>query len=104
MPGVGRALRDARLRAGLSQQALAVEVGASQSAISRWERELARPTAVDVELLGKALELGREELAALTAMADQPATWRDPAEVRRVLDRAATMLEVVARELAALRP
>ena len=41
--GSGDILREARLRAGLTQADLATRVGTTQSAISRWEAGSARP-------------------------------------------------------------
>src|SRR6266540_5120050 len=41
---LGAAVRTARTRAGLSQQALAELVGVRQSAVSQWEREAVEPS------------------------------------------------------------
>lgn len=38
-PGVGRALREARIAAGYSQHGLARALGCSQAAIASWEQE-----------------------------------------------------------------
>jgi transcriptional regulator with XRE-family HTH domain len=46
---VGRLVRDARLRSGLSQRSLARRAGTSQAAISRIERGLEQPTTERLE-------------------------------------------------------
>lgn len=40
----GRIIREARLRAGLTQKDLAERAGTTQSAVARWERGRSRPT------------------------------------------------------------
>jgi transcriptional regulator with XRE-family HTH domain len=47
--GIGAVIREARLRSGLSQRALARRAGTSQAAISRIERGLEQPTFERVE-------------------------------------------------------
>ena len=42
---LGELIREARRRAGLSQTALATEIGTTQSAVSRWERGHETPRA-----------------------------------------------------------
>src|SRR5262245_29446500 len=58
-------LRQARLRAGLTQQQLAERLGTSQSVIARWESGRARPTLANLERVVRAcgfeLELGIAE-------------------------------------------
>jgi transcriptional regulator with XRE-family HTH domain len=47
----GQILRDARLRAGLSQRALATRAGTAQSLVARIERGLTSPTAATLARL-----------------------------------------------------
>lgn len=75
---IGELVRNARLRSGISQSALARRAGTSQAAISRIERGLEQPTFERVEQilasLGWRLEYG------LAALAEHDA------EPRRVID------------------
>jgi transcriptional regulator with XRE-family HTH domain len=50
-------LRQARLRAGLTQQQLAERLGTSQSVIARWESGKARPTLANLERVVRACGL-----------------------------------------------
>lgn len=52
-------LRDARLAAGMSQQALAAAVGVSQPTISMWERGEADPSEIQRAQLRAVLSAGR---------------------------------------------
>lgn len=52
-------LRDARLAAGMSQQALAAAVGVSQPTISMWERGEAEPSEIQRAQLRAVLSAGR---------------------------------------------
>lgn len=70
---LGCLVRQARLRAGLSQSDLGVRLGRSQSIISRWERGVAEPSCIDVPALAAAVCL---TAAAITRAAD-------PHKVRR---------------------
>ncbi len=68
---VGRLLRDARLRSGISQRSLARRAGTSQSAISRIERGLEQPT---VERLAQILAgLGWRPTISLERLAEHDA-------------------------------
>lgn len=77
----GTVLRQLRLAAGLSQEALAEQTGLSSRAISDLERDPARrPRLASVTLLADALHLDRAERASLLAAA-QPRRTRDPETV-----------------------
>ena len=64
---IGAVIREARLRSGLSQRAVARRAGTSQAAISRIERGLERPTFERVEQilagLGWRAEISLEPIA-----------------------------------------
>jgi len=77
---IGRALRAARLRLGLSQREVAARVGVTSAALSRWETGTHQPRAVDLLRLAEVLrvEIGSlvgEAAARKTAPAAQPATY-----------------------------
>jgi transcriptional regulator with XRE-family HTH domain len=59
-PTPGALVREARRRAGLTQQSLASRLGTSQSAIARLERDTTSPR---IETLQRALSACGEELA-----------------------------------------
>jgi transcriptional regulator with XRE-family HTH domain len=68
---VGRLVRDARLRSGLSQRSLSRRAGTSQAAISRIERGLEEPT---VERLAQILAgLGWQPVISLERLAEHDA-------------------------------
>lgn len=77
---LGRKLRDLRLRAGLSGDALAGRAGLSQSKVSRAERGQSLPSLAEVRAWAKATGASREELTELATLLDQVATtatsWR----------------------------
>lgn len=50
---IGRVIHRLRLRAGLSQQEFADQLGVDRSAVSRWERGQRCPTLVHLTLLGE---------------------------------------------------
>ncbi|MGL5879319.1 MAG: helix-turn-helix domain-containing protein, partial [Xenococcaceae cyanobacterium] len=43
-PQVGKLIRDLRLLTGLTQEQFAVELGATHSSVSRWERGINKPS------------------------------------------------------------
>ncbi len=68
-------LAELRVAAGLSQRNLATQLGLSQTAVSRWERALARPTEDEISSYAAALNTDRRAIAdaiALTAAQPQP--------------------------------
>jgi transcriptional regulator with XRE-family HTH domain len=67
LPGVGHLLRAMRRRRGWTQQDVASRVGVRQSAVARWERAEARPSATHLHALCVAFDARPEELAALQA-------------------------------------
>ena len=89
---VGRLVRDARLRSGISQRSLARRAGTSQSAISRIERGLEQPT---VERLAQIVAgLGWRPAISLERLAEHDA---DPN--RLAADAEAALAERVERGL-----
>src|SRR2546423_3248177 len=86
MTSFGELLRQRRLAAGLTQEAVAERAGVSAKAISDLERDPDRTPRLDtVGLLADALSLGRAERAGLLAAARPPAgrsteaEWAGPA-------------------------
>ena len=80
---VGKLLREARRRHGLTQKQLAIRARTSQAAISRIERGLVSPT---VETLGKLLAMVNEELV----LDARPVDWgHDLTLIQASLDRTA---------------
>src|SRR4030095_16860754 len=77
---LGRRLRDLRLRAGLSGDALAAQTGLSQSKVSRVERGLSLPTVEELRAWATATEATSSELRELVGFVEQVATsatsWR----------------------------
>lgn len=67
----GRLIREARLRAGITQQELAERAGTTQSAIARWESGRTRPGVETVARLVRACGL---ELELRIAPADPDAS------------------------------
>jgi transcriptional regulator with XRE-family HTH domain len=64
--GYGAAIRDLRIRAGMTQKKLADCVGVSRSAVYDWERELYKPTdASKIAALEAALGLASGYLYSL---------------------------------------
>jgi uncharacterized protein len=67
MESLGAVVRDARLAAGLSQRALARRAETSQSAVARYERDVATPSWETLQRLvaacGKRLRLETEGIA-----------------------------------------
>jgi transcriptional regulator with XRE-family HTH domain len=51
----GQIIRDARRAKGLTQEQLAHSLGVSSTTVSRWERNLQRPSVLDCERLAKRL-------------------------------------------------
>ena len=79
MPSFGELLRQRRLAAGLTQEALAERAGVSAKAISDLERAPDRMPRLDtVGLLADALDLGPGERAALLAAARPQADEAGP--------------------------
>lgn len=62
----GVALRQARVRAGLSQEALALKAEVDRTFVSRSERGERQPALATVFLLAKALEVAPSELVRAT--------------------------------------
>jgi transcriptional regulator with XRE-family HTH domain len=77
---LGSRLRDLRVRAGLTGDALATETGLSQSKISRVERGLSLPSVDEVRTWATACHATQDDLAALSILLEQVATsatsWR----------------------------
>lgn len=82
----GRALRHARIGAGLTQTELARQMGTSQATLSAYERGRKQPS---VATLGRLLEACGERLQ----VGDAPAPVRRPRAAE--LDRAGEVLEEV---------
>jgi predicted ATPase/transcriptional regulator with XRE-family HTH domain len=79
LPPFGRLLRDRRLAAGLTQEALAERAGLSAKAVSELERDPSRtPRLETVALLAGALGLSQDERAALLAAARPAAAGGSP--------------------------
>lgn len=55
-------LKVLRVKAGLSQEELANEVGVSQSAVTNWEREISAPSNNKLPLLAKVLNCKIDDL------------------------------------------
>jgi transcriptional regulator with XRE-family HTH domain len=92
-------LREARLRAGLTQQQLARQAGTSQSAVARWESGAVEPSLERLRELVRAcgleltLGLANYDDSYLSHINRQLALT--PAErVRHMAETAATMLEM----------
>ena len=79
LPAFGRLLRDRRLAAGLTQEALAERAGLSAKAVSELERDPARtPRLETVALLAGALGLSPDERSALLTAARPAAAGGQP--------------------------
>jgi transcriptional regulator with XRE-family HTH domain len=63
--GVGRVIREARLRQGFSQAELSRQLGVEHQQISRWESEQDYPGRAEVAELARVLELSPDELEAI---------------------------------------
>ncbi|WP_050761690.1 substrate-binding domain-containing protein [Beutenbergia cavernae] len=72
-PSPGELIREARVRAGLTQSALASQIGSSQALIARYEADAVSPTVRSLdrilEALGSDLEIGSRPPAAPRAQA-----------------------------------
>lgn len=75
---MGELIRQARENKGISQEKLAEYVGVSRQAVSKWEKDLAAPTADNIRRIEQALELEAGTLSAPT-----PAEEGVAAEKRR---------------------
>lgn len=95
---IGQAIRRAREQQGLSQGALAVRLGKTQSAISFWEQGRRSPDLDDVVQLVRELELDLDEILG-SASAREPAKVVMRAEAHRVYrdDFATDVDEFIAR-------
>lgn len=109
--GYGDLLRNARERAGLTQQELAERIGSSASTVSNLEREQHPPTVPDqVNVLASALPLSVEELLRAMGVNIVPvAAARLPRELVTSLlalspDRQAALLAFVRGLQEATRP
>ena len=58
---LGKRLRELRVRAGLSQTALAKLTGVSRNAVSQWEADATQPSTKRLTRLARALNLGRSD-------------------------------------------
>lgn len=76
----GNLIREARLRAGMTQAELASRAGTAASAVSRWERDQAAPSLETVRALVRAT--GNE-----LSLGIAPADDHDLALIRRCLSR-----------------
>ncbi|MFI0964657.1 helix-turn-helix domain-containing protein [Streptomyces sp. NPDC021080] len=77
--GLGEALRQARVDAGLSQAAVAVAIGVRPDYVSKLERGERCPSARVAESLASVLELSAAGTALLAAAAVQDAGRNHPA-------------------------
>lgn len=75
---LGRAIADARERAGLTQKALAEKSGLSKRSIEQWEAGAREPTAVSLAKLGASLPITCDQLHAAALAADPPARTPQP--------------------------
>ncbi len=62
----GDVIKDHRLKAGLSQEGLALEAGVDRTFVSRLERGLRQPTITTVMALGEALGVSAADLVKET--------------------------------------
>jgi transcriptional regulator with XRE-family HTH domain len=69
---IGRVIESARIRQGLSQEALAGQLGRAQQTVSRWESGQSRPRGRDIAALAEALGLDEHLLRE-----DSPGTRRE---------------------------
>jgi len=98
MPKLGRYLREARNREGLTQEDLADRVGASPTTVSNWERDVTMPGIEDVNPLVVTLRLSPEVmLQKMGVLLTPPAAARLPREL--VL----SLLELRPEELATIQ-
>lgn len=99
-------IRDARRAAGLSQQALAAQLGIQQSSLSRYEGGIVTPDADVLDAIAKALHVAPERLTLATSTGED--TQGEQAEVkpargrRLTMPQAATYLGVTSRSLEGL--
>lgn len=61
---LGAIIRERRERLGFTQEALAVEVGVTQSAVAFWESDHSRPGLDNLKLLAKILRVSTSTLLA----------------------------------------
>jgi transcriptional regulator with XRE-family HTH domain len=100
-------IREARLRAGLTQRKLAVRLGTSQSAIARWEAGRTRPSAATLAAVAEAC--GLELLVSLVdadpgdASLIERTLARTPSQRLDDLVRTVAFIEAGRRALAASR-
>jgi len=71
-------MREARLRAGLSQRVLAERLGTSHAAISRWERGIVKPTWETVNEAARACRLEVQVRLVERARAARAGATRTP--------------------------
>jgi transcriptional regulator with XRE-family HTH domain len=95
---LGRKLRDLRIRAGLSGDALATRAGMSQSKVSRVERGQSLPNIVEVRVWARATAATRAELAEVAALLDQVATTATSWRILRQLGLAQKQFEIAELE------
>ena len=72
---MGEKIQDLRRRSGMSQDALAEQLGVSRQAVSKWERDEAVPEADKIVSLAKAFHVSTDYL-----LMDEPAPQAAPAQ------------------------
>jgi transcriptional regulator with XRE-family HTH domain len=112
---LGKAAREARIRAKLTQADVAERVELASEVYGRLERGIMLPSVPTLRRLSLALGVSADELLSLQAesgaVVPEPLPPEDPPEIRRLLRRARAMnprrqrlLASLARELAELGP
>lgn len=64
---LGQKIQEARKNKGLSQEALAEQVGVSRQALGKWEKDTALPSLENLQVLACVLDVGVDELLGTAA-------------------------------------
>lgn len=89
---MGEKIQDLRRRSGMSQDALAEQLGVSRQAVSKWERDEAVPEADKIVSLAKAFHVSTDYL-----LLDEPAPQSAPAQQTNSTNAFLRQLERFAR-------
>ncbi|HWY18639.1 MAG TPA: helix-turn-helix transcriptional regulator [Solirubrobacteraceae bacterium] len=87
---IGLAIKDARKKRGMSQDALGLAVGNSKNAVSAWERGESAPTAENLRNLCSVLGVAPQRLLVMNG-ATTAGEGPDPAAVRMLADQLADL-------------